>query len=97
MAMFSILIVMIPQTYTYIKTYQIAGLKCVWFIVYQLYLNKAFKIYKVKNNDWWRGQSEKLKASVCLSLFTFYLGFPLPLQIDMPLGSIDILIVISLI
>lgn len=42
--MFIILIVVIILwMYTYVRPYQIAYFKYVWFIVYQLYLNKTVK------------------------------------------------------
>lgn len=32
---------MVSQVYAYVETYQLVYFKCVHFIIYQLYLNKA--------------------------------------------------------
>ena len=51
MGMFAILkMVMILQTYSYVKTHQNAHLKYVQFILQQLYLNKAVKQNSNKAN-----------------------------------------------
>lgn len=73
MDMFTVLIVLISQMYTYVQMYQIVCFRCVQFIVCQLYLSKAvFKItYKKKIQLLYFKKSRLLELRKFLAIFRF--------------------------